>query len=86
MRDLTDTAPQALAAERARVPREGVGAEILASQESDGAWHRPDKPDWLPTLFTMQLLRATGVDRSEPSVDSAMEPLSAGFRWYEGAA
>ena len=31
MRDLTDASPAAIAAERARVPREGLGAEILAS-------------------------------------------------------
>ena len=83
MRDLTDASPAAVAAERARVPREGVGAEILARQGSDGAWHRADAPDWLPTLFTMQLLRATGVDRAEPAVESAVARLEAGFRWDE---
>ena len=83
MRDLTDASPAAVAAERARVPREGIGAEILACQGSDGAWHRADEPDWLPTLFTMQLLRATGVDRADPAVDSAVARLEAGFRWHE---
>lgn len=83
MRDLTDASPAAVAAERARVPREGVGAEILARQGSDGSWHRTDAPDWLPTLYTMLLLRATGVDRAEPAVDSAMARLDAGFRWDE---
>jgi hypothetical protein len=37
----------------------------------------------LPTLFTMQLLRATGVDAAEPAVDAAMARLNAGFRWDE---
>ena len=83
MRDLTDASPAAIAAERARVPREGVGAEILARQGSDGSWHRADAPDWLPTLYTMLLLRATGVDPCEPIVDSAMARLDAGFRWDE---
>src|SRR5258708_4621217 len=83
MRDLTDASPVAVAAERARVPREGLGVEILARQGSDGAWHRADTPDWLPTLFTLQLLRATGVDRAEPAVDSALARLEAGFRWDE---
>jgi hypothetical protein len=82
-RDLTDASPATVAAERARIPHEGLGAEILARQGSDGAWHRADAPDWLPTLFTLQLLRATGVDRAEPSVDSAMARLAAGFRWDE---
>ena len=83
MRDLTDASPEAIAAERARVPREGVGADILACQGSDGPWHRAGAPDWLPTLFTMLLLRATGVDRADSAVDSAVERLGAGFRWHE---
>ena len=83
MRDLTDASPAAVAAERARVAREGIGAEILASQGSDGCWHRPDAPTWLPTLFTMQLLRATGVDPADPAVRSAVARVQAGFRWAD---
>src|SRR6185295_15939244 len=83
MRDLTDAAPEAIAAERARVAREGLAADILACQGSDGSWHRADAPDWLPTLFTMILLRATGVDRADPAVDAAVARLAAGFRWHE---
>jgi hypothetical protein len=83
MRDLTDASPTAIAAERARVPHEGVGAEILARQGSDGAWHRTGKPDWLPTLFTMLLLRAAGADKEEPAVGSAVARLQEGFRWHE---
>ena len=83
MRDLADASPQAIAAERARVPREGVGAEILARQGADGSWHRAGAPDWLPTLFTMIFLRATGAERADPAVDSAVSRLEAGFRWHE---
>lgn len=83
MRDLTDASPTALAAERARVAHEGLGAEILAAQGTDGAWHKDDAPDWLPTLFTLQLLRATGVDRTDPAVRSAIARLEKGFRWHE---
>jgi hypothetical protein len=83
MRDLTDAAPAAVAAERARVAREGIGAEILARQGSDGSWHRTDAPVWLPTLYTLLLLRATGVDRAEAAVDSAVARLEVGFRWDE---
>jgi hypothetical protein len=82
MRDLADD-PAAAAEERARVPREGLGAMILAHQGADGSWHRPDEPDWLPTLFTMQLLRASGADRTDPAVESAVARLAAGFRWHE---
>src|ERR1700733_8538226 len=81
MRDLADASPEAVAVERARVPREGVGAEILARQGSDGSWHRDGAPVWLPTLYTLLLLRSTGVDRADPAVESAMAPLEMRLRW-----
>ena len=79
IRDLTDASPTAIAAERARVPREGLGAEILSRQDSDGAWRRTDKPVWLSTLFTLLLLRSTGVDRTE--VESAVARLETRMGW-----
>jgi hypothetical protein len=81
MRDLTDASLSEIATERARVPREGIGAQILARQGSDGSWLRPDAPVWLPTLFTVLLLRATGVDPDEPAVESAVARLEVSLRW-----
>jgi hypothetical protein len=83
LRDLAGATPEVLAAERTRVAHEGVAADILANQGSDGSWHRAGAADWLPTLFTMQLLRATGVDRSDPVIESAVARLETGFRWHE---
>ena len=81
LRDLADADPAAVAAERARVAREGLGVEILTRQGADGAWHSADKPAWLPTLFTAQLLRSTGADPADPAVDAAVTRLADGFRW-----
>jgi hypothetical protein len=81
--NLTDAPPEEVAAERARVAREGTGAKALACQGADGAWHRNGSADWLPTLFTLLLLRATGVDPANPAVESAMTRLKAGFRWHD---
>jgi hypothetical protein len=83
MRDLTDASPAAIVAERARVPHEGIGARVLGSQGSDGAWHRADDPVWLPTLYTFLLLRATGVDPADSAVESTVARLEAGFEWDE---
>ncbi len=83
MRDLTDTPPSIIAAERARVAREGLGREILLSQQPDGAWSAPDEPLWATTLFTLQLLRATGIDPASPAVHSAMTRLQQGQRWND---
>jgi len=85
MRDLTAASAAEIAAERARVPREGLGAAILARQGSDGSWRRADAPVWLPTLFTLLLLRATGIDRAEPAVESAVARLEAALRWDDQA-
>lgn len=81
LRDLTDASATEIASVRARIPHEGLGAKILASQGTDGAWHRDGEPDWLPTLFMMQLLRSTGADSRDPAVVSAIERLENGFRW-----
>jgi len=83
MRDLTDAPAAAIAAERGRVSREGLGAEILRRQQPDGTWRREDAPAWLTTLFTMQLLRATGIDPNDDAVKAAMERLAAGVRWND---
>lgn len=83
LRDLTVASDVECAAERARIPREGVGAAILSVQGPDGAWHRDGKPVWLTTLFTLQFLRATGADPADPALESAMQRLESGFRWAE---
>jgi hypothetical protein len=83
MRDLTDASPSTIVAERARIPREGLGAQILARQESDGSWRRTNAPVWLPTLFTLLFLRATGVDYTEPAIEWAVARIEAGLRWNQ---
>src|ERR1700736_2529719 len=83
MRDLTWASPASIAAERARVTQQGLGAAILAHQQADGAWRRDDEPAWLSTLFTMQLLRSTGVDPAHPTVEGAMARAEAQLRWND---
>lgn len=81
MRDLTDASPAVLRAERGRVSREGLAAEILARQEADGSWGRANTPVWLSTLFTTLLLRSTGVDPTEDAVTSAVQRLETQLGW-----
>lgn len=85
MRDLTDAPPATIAAERSRVSREGLGAAILACQESDGAWRREGAPTWLTTLFTLLLLRSTGIDPADPAVQSALSRSETLLRWSNHA-
>jgi len=59
-RDLTDEAPNAIAAERSRVAAEGWGAKLLALQSPVGYWGGPNED--LTTLYTLVLLIDLGLD------------------------
>ncbi len=83
MRDLTDASPEQIASERARVAREGLGADILACQEPDGSLRKPDTRVWLSTLFTFLLLRSSGIDPADPAVQSAISRLETNLRWND---
>lgn len=69
MRDLVGAPAEEIAAERARVATEGVGARLLALQGADGswagvAWNR----GWDSTMHVLSLLRELGLD---PASDEA---------------
>jgi hypothetical protein len=73
MRDLTDASAEEVAAERARIATEGVGAQLLGLQASDGrwggaAWNR----GWDSTMHVLMLLRDMGLD---PASDQARRAL-----------
>jgi len=61
MRDLTDTPADAIAAERARVAKEGWGAALLAQQSSTGRWGGEDR-GLLLTLYALVVLKDLGLD------------------------
>src|SRR2546422_2647174 len=73
MRDLADAPADEVAAERARVAREGAGAKLLALQAADGkwggaAWNR----GWDSTMHVLWLLHHLGLD---PASDPARRAL-----------
>jgi hypothetical protein len=82
MRDLTDAPPTDVAAERARVAREGWGAEVLAAQETDGRWGGGTFfPRGSGTFDTLHLLYQLGVDPSSDEVRRAIAPVHEAARW-----
>ncbi|WP_025157844.1 hypothetical protein [Leifsonia aquatica] len=93
LRDLTDASAQEVAAERARVAREGWGAELLALQDADGRWdggtYRPGWVDesrpffdaWTATHFVLQQLADFGVEPDAPPVREALGRVRANVRW-----
>ncbi len=63
MRDLTDAPAEEVAAERARVATEGVGAQLLALQGTDGRWGGAAwNHGWNSTMHVLMLLREIGLD------------------------
>jgi hypothetical protein len=63
MRDLTDEAPDAIAAERSCVATEGWGAKLLALQSRAGNWGRAQEDQGLlVTLYSLVVLKELGLD------------------------
>jgi len=69
MRDLLGAPAEEVAAERARVATEGVGARLLALQAADGSWAGAAwNHGWNSTMHVLSLLRELGLD---PASDAA---------------
>jgi len=82
MRDLTDEPAEAVAAERARVAREGWGAQLLAAQDPDGRWSGGTFfPRWVATADTLHLLYLFGPDPAGEAVRRAIAPVHEAARW-----
>lgn len=63
MRDLTDEAPNAIAAVRSRVATEGWGAKLLSRQSRVGNWGGPNEDrGLLITLYSLVVLMDLGLD------------------------
>jgi hypothetical protein len=93
LRDLSDAAPAAVAAERARAATEGWGARLLAARDADGQWaggacfpadFRGDFSQgqpWTSTFPTLTLLRDFGIDPSAPAVRETIARVRDNCRW-----
>ena len=82
MRDLTDAPADEIAAERARVAREGAGAQLLALQAADGrwggaAWNR----GWNSTMHVLWLLRHLGLDPASAEARRAVGLVRGHVTW-----
>ncbi|MFN2484867.1 MAG: hypothetical protein ABR509_08070 [Candidatus Limnocylindria bacterium] len=82
MRDLTEAPATEVAAERARVAREGWGAQVLASQGADGRWGGGTFfPRGIGTLDTLHLLYLLGIDPASAEAQRAIAPVHEAARW-----
>ena len=82
MRDLTDAPPDAVAAERSKVARQGWGARLLALQRPEGDWGGdPSNPEWT-TLLALVLLREMGLDPQGEQARRAVTPVRDDITWH----
>lgn len=82
MQDLTDVPATDVAAERARVAREGWGAQLLAAQDADGRWGGGTYfPEWIATTPTLHLLYVFGLDPASDEARRAIAPVHEAARW-----
>ncbi|HZQ67610.1 MAG TPA: hypothetical protein VFA68_03735 [Terriglobales bacterium] len=93
MRDLTDEAPDMIAAERSRVATEGWGAQLLAFQSPGGCWTgspeewRSDLPkehrDLLITHYSLSVLMDLGLDPASKQARKMIERIGKRlvFKW-----
>jgi hypothetical protein len=82
LRDLTDAPAAEVAAERARVASEGLGARLLAAQDAGGtwggaAWNR----GWNSTMHALMLLRDFGLDPASAPARAAIARVRARVTW-----
>ena len=82
MRDLTHAPAEDVAAERARIATEGVGARLLALQAADGcwggaAWNR----EWDSTMHVLLLLRELGLDPASNEARRALGLVRDRVTW-----
>ncbi len=82
MRDLIDAPAHEVAAERARVAREGWGAQVLAAQDRDGRWGGGTFfPRGIGTFDTLHLLYLFGLDPHSDEARRAIAPVHDAARW-----
>ena len=82
MRDLTDTPPDMIAAERSRVASEGWGAQLLAKQRPDGQWgDGVATPFWWSNMYTLVWLRDLGVNPTSAPARAAIDRVREQVTW-----
>ena len=82
MSDLTDEAPDAIAAERSSVATEGWGSQLLAAQSLAGYWGDPRKWD-LVTLNSLVALKDLGLDPASKQARKMIDRIDKRlcFKW-----
>jgi hypothetical protein len=80
--DVMDAPAEVVAAERARVATEGMGARLLALQGADGSWGGAAwNQGWDSTMHVLTLLREMGLDPASEEAQRAVGLVRDRVRW-----
>jgi hypothetical protein len=82
MRDLIAAPADEVAAERAKIPKQGWGAQLLALQGADGSWAGTAwNHGWDSTMHVLTLLREMGLDPQSNQARSAISKVHDQVHW-----
>src|SRR4051812_38992351 len=82
LRDLIGAPAEEVAAERARVATEGLGARLLALQAPDGSWAGAAwNHGWNSTMHVLSLLREMGLDPASEEARRALALVRNRVTW-----
>ena len=82
MQDLIGAPAKEVAAERARVAKEGAGARLLALQGADGSWAGAAwSRGWDSTMHVLSLLRELGLDPASDEARRSVGLVRDRVRW-----
>jgi hypothetical protein len=82
LQDLIHAPVEEVAAERARVATEGMGAQLLALQGPDGSWAGVAwNHGWDSTMHALTLLRELGLDPQSAAAQRAVSLVRDQVRW-----
>ncbi len=82
MKDVLHLPENEFVQDRARIGSEGIGAQILARQGSDGTWAGAAwNPGWNSTMHALILLREIGLDPTSDAAIQAMKSIDENVTW-----
>lgn len=82
MKDVLHLPEDEYAQERAKIASEGIGAQILALQGSDGTWSGVAwNHGWNSTMHALTLLREIGLDPTTKAVIQALKSVNEKVTW-----
>ncbi|MFB3908827.1 MAG: hypothetical protein ACE15D_10530 [Candidatus Eisenbacteria bacterium] len=83
LRDVLHESDDVVTAERARVAKEGWGAQLLARQTPAGPWGDGEDEGWMTTIQFLDLLKDFGIDPASAEARRAVGLVRDRLTWWQ---